>query len=90
MIRRVALEQLFGREHDLVGGLASATASAHAVGDDTKDAARNAWVANQRDLVLLVLAVTLVDACRGGESIAFGHGWEIDRRAKWAALDYCA
>ena len=40
VVGRVALEQLLGRHHDLVGGLAAAAAPAHAVGHDAQHAAR--------------------------------------------------
>ena len=62
MVGGVALKQLLGGEHHLVRGLAPTAAATHAVSHDTQDATRDARVADQRDLVLLVFAVTLVDA----------------------------
>ena len=40
----------------------------------------DARMADQGHLVLLVLAVTLVDAGRGGESVAFAHGVPATKR----------
>ena len=59
---RVTLEQLFGSHHDLVGSLASTASPTHAVGHNAQHAAGKAGVTDERHLVLLVVAVTLVDA----------------------------
>ena len=72
--RVIALKQLFGRQHDLVRGLAPTASSAHAVGYHGEQATVDTRMLQQRDLVLLVFAVTLVDAGRGAEAIAGGHG----------------
>ena len=68
---RIALKQLFGRHHDLVGCFASATAAAHAVSDNSKQTPRDALMADQVDLILLVITVTLVNAGRSCKSVAF-------------------
>ena len=69
----VGFEQLAGREQNLVGSLASAASSAHAVGDDAEHAADDARMADQCHLVLLVVAVTLVDAGRCAKTKTFAH-----------------
>jgi hypothetical protein len=83
----VALEQLLGREHDLVGRLAPTAAPAHAVGHDPQHAAGHARVRQQGDLVLLVLPVALVDAGGCGESITFGGHACCSRPANGRSLD---
>src|SRR5256885_6594245 len=75
--RLEALEQLARREHDLVGGLAPATAPAHAVGQHAQQAAVYIGVGHEHHLVLLVLPVTAMDACGGLESVRWLH--EIGR-----------
>ncbi len=86
VVGRVALEQLLGRQHHLVGGLAAAAAAAHAVGHHRQHAAAGPRVRNQRDLVLLVFAVTLVDAGGRGESVAFAHAAGGRARVRRARL----
>lgn len=73
VIGGVALKELTRCEHDLVRGLSATTTAAHAIGHDGQDAAIDAWMVDERDLVLLVFAVTLVDAGRGCEAETFGH-----------------
>jgi hypothetical protein len=73
-IRVVPFKQLFGSHHDLVGGLASTTAPAHAIGHDGKQTAIHTRMFEQGNLVLLVFAVTLMDASGRGKSVTDGHG----------------
>ena len=72
--RVVALKQLARGHHDLVRCLAPATSAAHTIGNDGKNAAIDPRVLDQGDLVLLVVAVTFVDARGSGEFVADGHG----------------
>jgi hypothetical protein len=71
--RRKALEQLPRGHDDLVRRLAPATAATHSVGHHRQHATVNAWMRNHRNLVLLVLAVALVKARGGTESVMGGH-----------------
>jgi len=64
---------LFGCHHDLIRRGAATAAAAHAVSHDRQQAAVDARVLQERHLVLLVFAITLVDAGRCGESITFAH-----------------
>jgi len=86
VVGRIAFEQLLAGQHDLVGRLAAAAATAHAVGHHTEQATRNARVADQGNLVLLVLPVTLVDAGGSGESVAFAHTELVGTTASGRAL----
>ena len=72
-VGRIALEQLARRHHDLVRRLAPAAAATHPVGDHTQHAAVVPLMGDQCHLVLLVFAVTLVDAGGGDEAKRFGH-----------------
>ena len=69
LARDVALEDLPGREDDLVGRLAAAALAAHAVGDDRQRAARHPLVHDDLDLVLLVGPVAAVHAGGGGQAV---------------------
>lgn len=71
---------MFGRHHDLVRRFASAAATAHAVGQYGQDAAIDAGVIEQRNLILLVITVALVDAGGSGESVALDHMYQFRRR----------
>jgi hypothetical protein len=73
-MRLEAFEQLARREHHLIGGLAAATASAHAVGQHAQQASMDIGMGHQHHLVLLVLPVTAVDAGGGLESVRWLHG----------------
>ena len=72
--RRVAVKQLFGRQHDLVRRFSSAAAASHAICHDTQHATCNAGVFEQIDLILLVVPISLVDTGGSCDSITFGHG----------------
>lgn len=72
-VRVVAFKQLFGGHHDLVRGFASAAAPTHAIGHDGQNAAIDTRMFQERDLVLLVLAVALVYTCGSSESVTSGH-----------------
>ena len=69
----VTLEELARCHHDLVGGFATATASSHAIGYDGQHTPVDARVFQERDLILLVLAVAFVGSGGSGESITSGH-----------------
>ena len=69
----IPLKQLFGGHHDLVRGFAAAASPTHAIGYDGQNAAIDARVFYERDLVLLVLAVALVYSCGSSESVTSGH-----------------
>lgn len=71
---RIAFKQLARGEHHLVGRLAPSAAATHAIGHHAQYASIETRVRQQGDLVLLVLAVTLVDAGRRNEAERFGHG----------------
>ncbi len=71
--RCIPFEQLARGHDDLVRGLAPAAAAPHAVGHDTEHTAVGAAMAEQFHAVLLVIAVTLVDAGGCGQSIPIGH-----------------
>ena len=78
--RRVALEQLVGREQHLIGGLAAATLAAHAVGQHREQATGCAVVRDDLDLVLLIGAVATMQARGGGKSVTEGgcaHGRKL-------------
>ena len=72
-IGRVAVKELFGRQHGLIGGLASAAAASHAIGDHAQQAARIVCMRQQANLILLIVAVPFMDARGRGDSITFGH-----------------
>ena len=73
-VGRVTFKQLPCRHHDLVRGLASATAPAHAIGNDAQHTAVMTLMGDEGDLILLVFTVTLVDASGRDEAKRFGHG----------------
>ena len=68
-----ALEQLARRQQHLIGGFAPARSPAHAIGHDAQHTAIVARVRKQGHLVLLVVAIALVQASGGGQTVAFGH-----------------
>ena len=72
-VGRITLEQLFGRHHHLVRGFAATTAATHAIGNDRQHATVGARMVQQGDAILLVVAVTLVNAGGSGESVSLGH-----------------
>ena len=67
-----AVEDLLGRQHDLVRGLAPATASAHAIGHHAHDASLHTGVLQETDLILLIGTVALMDGGGGADSIGQG------------------
>lgn len=72
-VGRIPREQLARRQHDLFGRLATATAPAHAIGDNAEHATRCPGMTDDQDLVLLIGAIALVEARGNGESEAFNH-----------------
>jgi hypothetical protein len=91
-VRVEALEQLAGRQHDLVGRLAAATATAHAIGHHRQQAAGLAGVVQQADLILLVVAVSPVDAGGRVDAVAFGHAgvrWQRGTQDRTAIKSRC-
>ena len=58
---------------DLVRCLATAAAPAHAISHDAEHTTGNARVTEQGNLVLLIVAVSLVNTGGGSDSITFGH-----------------
>ena len=74
VIGPVAREKLARGHQDLIGRLAPAAASAHAIGDDREHATRGTRMFEHEHLILLVGAVALVEAGGGGESKASCHG----------------
>ena len=69
---RIALKQLFGRHHHLVGGFAATATPPHAIGQNSQQATLDAVVAQQGHLVLLVIPVTFMGACCRCEPVALG------------------
>ena len=57
----------------MVRRLTPTTSASHAIGNNGEDAAIYTRVLDDRDLVLLVLAVALVNASRSSESVTSGH-----------------
>ena len=72
-VGRITRKQLARRQHDLFGRLATATAPAHAIGDNAEHTTRNPGMTDNQDLVLLIGAIALVEARGNGKSEAFGH-----------------
>lgn len=76
----VAIKELFGSHHDLIRGFSAATAATHAIGQNCHDAAVDARVLEQRELVLLVFSVAFVNAGRSGKSVTSGHGALLEKQ----------
>ena len=79
LVGREAVEQLLGRQDDLVGRLAAAALAAHAVRQHGQRAARDARVHDDLDLILLVGAVAAMHAGRRCEAIPW-WGCAHDRK----------
>ena len=73
---RIAVKKLLGRQHDLLGCFAPAAAPSHAVCNNAQHAAACPVMTEQLDLILLVVAVSFVDAGGSCDSITFGH-WRV-------------
>jgi len=82
----MALIDLPGHHHDLVGSLAATALATHAIGQYRQHAARRARVRNDLDLVLLVRPIASVHPGGGVEAIGesgSGHDTNIrDRRRR--------